>query len=144
MRNWNRKNNHTELLHELSDVGDSERGFVRFATAYGTPDGIVVEIYGSKVSKHIYPLNGHRELSTREKLESLVTEPVYEQDGLPHTIKTWGNFVSVKRVKVTPATYLDGKSRRTWREDVEGSYRDDPFEGSHIHEHSVSSLNMEE
>lgn len=135
----NKGNESLDLLRELS--GDQTRnGHIRFATAYSTPDGIVVEIYGSKSHRYVYPHNGRRQ----EKIEMLsVVNEIDEADGqinLPLTIRTLGDVIPVSKVRITPVSRLGRKEREIWMEDVEGIYRDDPRDGSHYFEHLVERL----
>lgn len=135
----NKGNERLELLREFSSV-PTGNGHIRSATAYGTPDGIVVEVHGTRVYRHLYPWD-RRPTEDSQRKEETEYEPDFP--AVPPTVKTWGEFVPVKRVRLTLATNLEGEVGELWKEDVEGVYRDDPYEGSHVHEHFASTLNLD-
>lgn len=140
----NKGNEQSGLSKGSEDGTGTNNGFIRFATAYGTPDGIVVEVYSNKHRRYFHPYKGWQEKSS-ERLST--PDEIEERDwkaDMPPTLKMWGDLVPVRKVKITPASGLKGREHAVWVEDVEGIYRDDPFEGSHVHEHYASTMNRNE
>lgn len=117
---------------------DRERGAPRhpinFATAYGTRKGVVVEVHGTRTCVYNWipePSQSHPSAKADQEL------PSYNSMS-PPTVRTFGNFIHVKHVRITPASRLGKKDFEIWKTDVEGNYRTDPFESSHGPEHQIS------